>query len=57
MKITELKTYVVGNAWKNWVFVKVFTDEAIVGIGEATGGLSTRPGEAQVRRCTSCRAS
>ena len=48
MKITELKTYVVGNPWKNWVFVKVFTDEGITGIGEATGGLSAKPGEAQV---------
>lgn len=49
MKITELKTYVVGNPWKNWVFVKVLTDEGISGIGEATGGLSAKPGEAQVR--------
>jgi galactonate dehydratase len=48
MKITELQTKVVGNPWKNWVFVKVLTDEGITGIGEATGGLSTRPGEAQV---------
>ncbi len=48
MKITALKTFVVGNPWKNWVFVKVYTDEGIVGVGEATGGLSTRPGEAQV---------
>jgi galactonate dehydratase len=48
MKITELKTFVVGNAWKNWVFVKVLTDEGLVGVGEATGGLSTKPGEAQV---------
>ncbi len=48
MKITELKTYVVGNPWKNWVFVKVYTDEGVTGIGEATGGLSAKPGEAQV---------
>lgn len=48
MKITDIKTFVVGNPWKNWVFVKVFTDEGIVGIGEATAGLSTKPGEAQV---------
>ena len=48
MKITELKTYIVGNPWKNWVFVKVFTDEGLTGIGEATGGLSAKPGEAQV---------
>jgi galactonate dehydratase len=49
MKITELKTFVVGNPWKNWVFVQVRTDEGITGIGEATGGLSAKPGEAQVR--------
>jgi galactonate dehydratase len=48
MKITEIKTYVVGNPWKNWVFVKLYTDEGISGIGEATGGLSAKPGEAQV---------
>lgn len=48
MKITELKTFVVGNPWKNWVFVKVLTDEGIHGWGEATGGLSTKPGEAQI---------
>jgi galactonate dehydratase len=48
MQITEIKTYVVGNPWKNWVFVKVFTDEGITGLGEATSGLSTRPGEAAV---------
>jgi galactonate dehydratase len=48
MKITEIKTFVVGNPWKNWVFVKVNTDEGVSGVGEATGGLSARPGEAQV---------
>lgn len=48
MKITDIKTFVVGNPWKNWVFVKVFTDEGLIGIGEATAGLSTKPGEAQV---------
>jgi galactonate dehydratase len=48
MKITRLETFVVGNPWKNWVFVKVHTDEGLSGLGEATGGLSTKPGEAQV---------
>jgi galactonate dehydratase len=48
MKITDIKTFVVGNPWKNWVFVKLYTDEGLTGIGEATGGLSTKPGEAQV---------
>ncbi len=48
MKITGIKTYLVGNPWKNWVFLKVFTDEGLTGVGEATGGLSAKPGEAQV---------
>ena len=48
MKITEIKTFVVGNPWKNWVFVKVLTDAGLVGWGEATGGLETKPLEAQV---------
>lgn len=43
MKITELKTFVVGNPWKNWLFVKLYTDEGITGLGEATGGLATKP--------------
>jgi galactonate dehydratase len=43
MKITEIKTFVVGNPWKNWVFVKLYTDAGITGLGEATGGLSTKP--------------
>lgn len=48
MKIVDARTTVVGNPWKNWVFVQLFTDEGIVGIGEATGGLSTKPNEAAV---------
>jgi galactonate dehydratase len=48
MKITEIKTFVVGNPWKNWVFVKVNTDAGLVGWGEATGGLETKGPEAQV---------
>jgi galactonate dehydratase len=48
MKITDLKTLVVGNPWKNWLFVKLQTDEGLYGWGEATGGLETRPIEAQV---------
>lgn len=48
MQITNISTVVVGNPWKNWVFVKVRTDEGLVGLGEATAGLSTKPGEAEV---------
>ncbi|MCX6048692.1 MAG: mandelate racemase/muconate lactonizing enzyme family protein [Chloroflexi bacterium] len=43
MKITDIKTFVVGNPWKNWVFIKLETDAGISGLGEATGGLSTKP--------------
>lgn len=48
LKIIDAKTYVVGNPWKNWVFVKLFTDEGITGVGEVTGGLQTKPWEAAV---------
>ena len=43
MKITDLKVFVVGNPWKNWVFLKLYTDAGISGLGEATGGLATKP--------------
>lgn len=43
MKITDMKTFVVGNPWKNWIFLKLYTDEGLVGLGEATGGLATKP--------------
>jgi galactonate dehydratase len=43
VKITDVKTYLVaahkGGGWakRNWCFVEVYTDEGIVGIGEASG--------------------
>lgn len=30
------------------MFVKVYTNDGLTGVGEATGGLSAKPGEAQV---------
>jgi galactonate dehydratase len=48
VKIVDARTVVVGNPWKNWVFVLLETDAGIVGLGEATGGLSTKPIEAAV---------
>ncbi len=36
MKITELKTFLVEASWRNYLFVKVSTDEGIHGWGEAT---------------------
>lgn len=45
MKITEIRTYLMhanvadSSGWKarNWLFVKVFTDAGIYGVGEASG--------------------
>ena len=48
MKITDLKIIVVGNPWKNWLFVKLYTDEGICGLGECTGGLTTLPQKGMV---------
>ena len=56
MKITEVKTFVVGNPWKNWVFVRVHTDEGLTGLGEATGGLSAKPNEVAVHELASLAA-
>ncbi|MDR1899765.1 MAG: mandelate racemase/muconate lactonizing enzyme family protein [Treponema sp.] len=42
MKISELKVIVVGNPWKNWIFVRLLTDGGIDGLGECTGGLDTK---------------
>ncbi len=36
MKITDVTTYLVGNKWKNWLFVRVDTDEGIHGVGEGS---------------------
>ncbi len=36
MKITDIKTFKVDCFRTNWVFIKVYTDEGIDGVGEAT---------------------
>ncbi len=36
MKVTDIKTFVVDCFRTNWVFVKVYTDEGICGVGEGT---------------------
>jgi galactonate dehydratase len=36
MRITDVQTIIVGNPWKNWLFVRLETDEGIYGIGEGT---------------------
>ena len=36
MKIMDVKTLITFADWRNFIFVKVFTDEGIVGVGEAS---------------------
>ena len=35
MKITDIETILVGESNRSWLFVKIYTDEDIVGIGES----------------------
>ena len=36
MKVTDIKTFAVDCFRTNWVFIKVYTDKGIDGVGEAT---------------------
>lgn len=36
MRITAIETHPVGAGWKNWLFVRVRTDEGVEGLGEGT---------------------
>ena len=36
MKVTDVKAFVVDCFRTNWVFVKIYTDEGICGVGEGT---------------------
>ena len=36
LKIARVETYLVGARWKNWLFVRVVTDDGLHGVGEAT---------------------
>ena len=49
MKITEVQTFIVGNPWKNWVFVRIHTDEGVTGVGESSGGLRAEAVAAEIR--------
>ncbi|MBS14029.1 MAG: hypothetical protein CME19_20835 [Gemmatimonadetes bacterium] len=48
MKLTDIQTFIVGNPWKNWVFIKLHTDEGVYGIGEATAHRKAKMIEAAV---------
>lgn len=36
MRISHVETFTVGAGWKNWLFVRVDTDEGVSGVGEGT---------------------
>src|SRR5258707_11247596 len=46
MKITDSKRFLVGAGGRNWVYVKILTDQGIFGIGEA---YSAGPDEATIK--------
>ncbi|MBL8178314.1 MAG: galactonate dehydratase [Bryobacterales bacterium] len=46
MKITDIKTFLIGAGGRNWLYVKVLTDQGLFGIGEA---YSAGPDEATVK--------
>lgn len=49
MKITRATTYIVGNPWKNWLFVRLDTDQpGLYGLGEGTLNAFARTVEAAV---------
>lgn len=51
MRIDRIEAHAVGNPWKNWILVKIQTDEGHVGWGEATTGLTTRPAMGALEEC------
>lgn len=53
MKIVSIEPYLVGNPWKNWLFVIVRTDEGIQGVGEGTVNCFGRTVEAAIRELSS----
>ena len=53
MRIVNVETFLVGNPWKNWLFVRVETDEGIYGIGEGSLGHLSKTVEAAVHEMKS----
>jgi galactonate dehydratase len=49
MKIEAIETVPVGAGWKNWLFVRVHTDEGLSGLGEGTLNGFIRTTEAAVQ--------
>lgn len=49
MKITNIETFTVGAGWKNWLFVRLRTDDGLTGLGEGTLNGFIRTTEAAIR--------
>jgi len=48
MQIETVETFIVGNPWKNWIFLVLRTDDGIEGVGEATVPFVARAVEAAI---------
>jgi galactonate dehydratase len=48
MRIVDVETYLVGNPWKNWLFLRLITDEGIDGMGEGSLGHLSRTVETAI---------
>ena len=49
MRITAIRTFLVGGSWRNWLIVKLETDAGVHGVGEATLEGKSKTVEAAVR--------
>ena len=49
MKISDIQTFIVDAGWRPWMFVKVETDEGLVGWGECSDGKSPHGIEGVIR--------
>jgi galactonate dehydratase len=53
MRITGVQTFIVGNPWKNWLFVRLETDQdGLYGIGEGTLNAFAKSAEAIIHELT-----
>jgi galactonate dehydratase len=53
MRITGVQTHIVGNPWKNWLFVRLETDQdGLYGIGEGTLNAFAKSAEAIIHELT-----
>ena len=49
MRVSDVKIFLVGGSWRNWLVVKLETDSGIHGVGEATLEGKSKTVEAAVK--------